>query len=210
MSQNAHHYRASSLLGLKILIVEDEFFTAAALAEYLRDAGAKSADSAATVAEGKLLVEQSFFAGAILDIRLGRELVFPLADRLDEKRIPFVFHSADFFAVPPRFSQVPQVHKAHGFESVATSILLIIAKERAGLAGDDIDTIGSTDQVLRALRGMARGLVANSAAADEIVEEALRRSFALVESGASIESLPRHLVRLVEQLWLEQKLSRPS
>lgn len=210
MLRSAHYYRASNLLGLQILVVEPEFFAAAALSTYLRDSGAEVLDTAATLTEAGHLLDTEEFAGAILDIRLGRELVYPLADRLAREGIPFVLHSASFTALPCRFDSVPQVAKAEGFEAVATAILLAIVRCRAGLSDDEIDLSTTTDQVLRGLRAMARGLVGNALAADQIVEEALQRCVAQADAGRVYDDYPRMLADMVETIWLGQKLSRPT
>jgi DNA-binding response OmpR family regulator len=77
--------------GLKILVVEDEPLLAMTLADLLTDAGCTVAGPAASLKQGMRLVEQEAVDGAILDVNLGGEMVFPLADALVERSIPFVY-----------------------------------------------------------------------------------------------------------------------
>ncbi|WP_337268258.1 response regulator [Oryzifoliimicrobium ureilyticus] len=82
------------LAGKHVLIVEDEYLVAAEARRALEKAGAVVVGPAPSVEEGIRLLEVSQVDGAILDIRLDGETVFPIADRLIELNIPFVFATA--------------------------------------------------------------------------------------------------------------------
>lgn len=75
-----------------LLMAEDEVFIAMMLEDILSDEG-YHVHAVATLAEGLLVAEHGHFAAAILDVNLGRDLVFPLAERLREKEVPFLFAS---------------------------------------------------------------------------------------------------------------------
>ena len=77
--------------GLKILVVEDEPLIAMTLEDLLTDAGCTVVGPASSLKQGMRLVEQEAVDGAILDVNLGGEMVFPLADALVERSIPFVY-----------------------------------------------------------------------------------------------------------------------
>jgi DNA-binding response OmpR family regulator len=79
------------LSGMKILVVEDEPLLAMASADLLADSGYAVAGPASSVKQGMQLIEQDAIDGAILDINLRGEMVFPLADALAERAIPFVY-----------------------------------------------------------------------------------------------------------------------
>lgn len=209
-ARRAHYYRASNLSGLRVLVVEDEYHIAEALSGYLRDAGAIVTGTAATVSEGLRLIESGVVAAATLDIRLRDDVVYRLADRLAAANVPYVFYSADFFTLPSRFATVRQIVKDEGFEEVASGLLLTLARYQSGLHPKEIDTLQNADQTVRALRGMARALVRDPDAADDIVEEALRQGIALAESNIPVSSFPELLADFLEQIWLRQKLSRPA
>ena len=81
----------------RVLVVEDEFLIALELRMILEDEGAEVFE-AASVADGHAVIEHCAADGglpdvAVLDVRLGNEEVFPVADDLNARGVPFVFHS---------------------------------------------------------------------------------------------------------------------
>jgi CheY-like chemotaxis protein len=81
----------TELSGMRILVVEDEPLLAMASADLLADSGCNVAGPVSSVKQGMRLIEQEAIDGAILDINLRGEMVFPLADALAERSIPFVY-----------------------------------------------------------------------------------------------------------------------
>ena len=81
----------TELSGMRILVVEDEPLLAMASADLLADSGCTVAGPVSSVKQGMRLIEQEAIDGAILDINLRGEMVFPLADLLAERSIPFVY-----------------------------------------------------------------------------------------------------------------------
>lgn len=87
--------KPETLAELRILIVEDEALVAMDLEYALNEAGAEVIGPAKSVEAGmRLLEEAEAIDGAILDVDLRGELVFPLADRLRDAGIPILFHTA--------------------------------------------------------------------------------------------------------------------
>ena len=81
-----------SLLGKRILIMEDEFFLALCVGQVLEEQGCAVIGPATSVQEGLDLVEKKpKVDGAILDINLNGEMVYPVAKELMDRNIPFVF-----------------------------------------------------------------------------------------------------------------------
>jgi CheY-like chemotaxis protein len=78
-------------LELKILVVEDEPLVAMTLEDLLTDSGCTVIGPASTLTRGMRLIGEHALDGAILDINLCGEMVFPLADALSERSIPFVY-----------------------------------------------------------------------------------------------------------------------
>lgn len=63
---------------------------------------------ATTLEQGFAAIEEQLPDACILDIRLGKEMVYPLADRLLEMGIPFIFASSEAREnIPHRFASVP-------------------------------------------------------------------------------------------------------
>jgi CheY-like chemotaxis protein len=80
------------LSGWRVLLVEDEFLIAEDLASVLSAAGATVVGPAYTVAGALSLIESGdALDGAVLDVNLKSEAVFPVADALLSRSIPFVF-----------------------------------------------------------------------------------------------------------------------
>lgn len=89
----------------RILVVEDEYFLADETRKQLVALKADVIGPVATVEDAFALIETAIVDGAILDIHLGDEFVFPVADKLDTLDIPFVFASGyDPSVLPERFS----------------------------------------------------------------------------------------------------------
>jgi CRP-like cAMP-binding protein len=80
------------LSGKTVLLVEDDYFEASELAARLSTLGVSVAGPAANVDQAfKVLRANSRLSGAILDINLGGQMVFPVADELDQRGLPFIF-----------------------------------------------------------------------------------------------------------------------
>ncbi|MFO6463491.1 response regulator [Jannaschia sp. KMU-145] len=82
------------LTGRKILLVEDEAFIAMDLEHQLTDQGAIVVGPVATLRKAEDAARHAEIDAAILDIMLGRDEVFPAADILRDRGVPFLFHSA--------------------------------------------------------------------------------------------------------------------
>lgn len=80
-----------NLSGMRVLVVEDEPLIALALEDILADLGCQVVGPAHTLAEAADLGREAPLDGAILDVNLGRDKVFPVADILAERSVPFVF-----------------------------------------------------------------------------------------------------------------------
>jgi len=98
--------------GLRVLIVEDCYLMASAIEDMLIDAGAVVVGTTKSVASAlQILVTQAVDV-ACLDINLGWENSFPVADDLASRGVPFVFvTSYDATMLPPRHRNQPLVDK---------------------------------------------------------------------------------------------------
>jgi CheY-like chemotaxis protein len=106
--------RPESLQGRCLLVVEDEYLIAADLAASLESLGVQVIGPAASVEEALLLVEMNGgrLDGAVLDINLRNERVYPVADVLTARGIPFVFTTGyDAVALPVSYARAPRCEK---------------------------------------------------------------------------------------------------
>lgn len=90
MSSDPQIGTASPLAGRRILIVEDEMILALDLSDIVGAFGCTSA-MAARIGKALSLIEAHTFDAAILDLNLGGEPVYPVADQLSRRGIPYVF-----------------------------------------------------------------------------------------------------------------------
>lgn len=106
--------------GRQVLVVEDDYWAVAELVPRLQAAGADIVGPVPTVEQGLRKIEGSpNLFGAILDISLHGETVFPLADALARRNVPFVFVSSyERQFVPPRFADAALLPKPFDFHSI--------------------------------------------------------------------------------------------
>ena len=76
--------------GCRVLIVEDDYLLATDLTGLLRRAGADIIGPVGSVRDALAAFEQSPDV-ALLDVQLGEETSFPIADELARRGVPFVF-----------------------------------------------------------------------------------------------------------------------
>lgn len=79
------------LAGRRMLVVEDEMLVLMNIEMALEDFGCSAIHAAASVAEALALLGRHGFDAAIVDVNLGGEKSYPIADALARLGIPFVF-----------------------------------------------------------------------------------------------------------------------
>jgi CheY-like chemotaxis protein len=77
--------------GLRVLVVEDEMMVSMLVEDMLADMGCKVVGPASRLDEAIALVGDAELDCAVLDVNLGGQPIFPLADILREKGAPFAF-----------------------------------------------------------------------------------------------------------------------
>lgn len=112
------------LAGKHILIVEDDYFIAFGLASSLKAEGAVVIGPAPSLPEALNLIEHAErLDGAVLDVNLGGEMAYPIADALKERAVPFAFTSGyDRASISPRFADAPVVQKPFVLEQIAKAV----------------------------------------------------------------------------------------
>jgi CheY-like chemotaxis protein len=120
------------LQGRRVLVVEDEYFVACDIARALAEAGAEvigpAPDSSRALA---LLGEHEAVDGAVLDINLKGEMVYPIADALRARGVPFCFATGYDSAVLPRsYRDVPCWEKPFDLAKLVGAVAEMIAAGR--------------------------------------------------------------------------------
>lgn len=80
-----------SLNNARIMVVEDEFMLARELTFALEQAGATVIGPVPTVQRAIARLKEEAVDAAVLDIHVRGDAVFPVADALKERAVPFVF-----------------------------------------------------------------------------------------------------------------------
>ena len=115
--------------GLRVLIVEDEYYLADDLKSELRSHGAEIVGPVASLEEARACVEQGAFDCAILDMNLRGDMAFPLADQLTDAGIPFIIATGyNSASLPDRFQEVPRVEKPFDPAQVVAAIPAALAQ----------------------------------------------------------------------------------
>jgi CheY-like chemotaxis protein len=116
-------FAADPWRGLRVLIVEDEYFLAQDLADRFQNLGAEVIGPAGTVAEALRLAKRADIDGAVLDVNLRGERVYPVADLLLQKHTPFVFASGYGGELEPdAYSEVPRCIKPVDFAALTQAL----------------------------------------------------------------------------------------
>jgi PAS domain S-box-containing protein len=109
---SAEQRPAIRLAGNQVLVVEDEALVAMALRETLSDLGYSVVGPFSRMSEAILALRSARVDAAVLDINLGGEVVYPLADVLAADQVPFIFvtgYGAE--EIERRFAGVPVLQK---------------------------------------------------------------------------------------------------
>lgn len=113
-----------NLFGKRVLVVEDDFHAARDLAFRLRAIGAEVVGPVPGVEEAlETIASTPDIRAAVLDINLGGQTVFPVADELDRLGLPFVFATGyDPDVLPSRHSQKLVLRKPLEEDAVAAAL----------------------------------------------------------------------------------------
>jgi ActR/RegA family two-component response regulator len=107
----------------RVLVVEDDYLVAMDLVRALERAGAQVIGPAPGVDSALSALADTVPDAAILDINLGGEMAFPVADALLERGVPFVFATGyDAQVIPPRFTHVKRCEKPMASEQICAAL----------------------------------------------------------------------------------------
>ena len=83
----------TSLRGRRILLVEDELLIAMLIEASLEDEGCVVVGPFGRLSDAMTAAESEALDGALMDVNLAGERIFPAAERLSARRVPFVLLS---------------------------------------------------------------------------------------------------------------------
>lgn len=119
----------------RVLIVEDEYLLADDLKKALAEDGAAVVGPVPTATHALALLNEESVDCAILDINLRGQMVYPLANRLREMQVPFLFVSGYDAAAPGAgFDDVVLIQKPFTSEAVVAAIERLMQQEAGSAA----------------------------------------------------------------------------
>jgi CheY-like chemotaxis protein len=113
--------------GRRVLIAEDEYSLAEMLVEEFAKLGVETIGPASTVKRALDLVEHSGpLDAAVLDVKLRNEMIFPVADALRARGVPFFFATGySQKIIPDRYKDVVRYEKPFDVAEVARVVAQI-------------------------------------------------------------------------------------
>jgi CheY-like chemotaxis protein len=111
------------LTGRRILIIEDSPVVGPFTADLLADLGCEVVGPAPNMAAARELVEEGGFHGALMDVHIRGERVFPLCEILESMDVPFVLTSgyADW-TMPDKWTDRPRLQKPYTIDEVEAAL----------------------------------------------------------------------------------------
>jgi DNA-binding response OmpR family regulator len=110
-----------------VLVAEDESMIAMLL-EDLLDAAGYRVLLAETLADAMALARTEPVDVAILDVALGRDDSFPLADELRQRAVPMLFASGyGREGIPARFQDITTLQKPYDMKAIKSALCVLLA-----------------------------------------------------------------------------------
>ncbi|MCC4604001.1 response regulator [Xanthomonas campestris pv. badrii] len=115
-----------------ILVVEDDYLLAESLNDLLVEAGVRVVGPVGNVADAlSLIASGQAIDGALLDVNVRGQAVFPVADALMERGVPFSFCSGyDRHTLPKRFAHLSYCMKPYNPHTIAS----LLGQQAASIA----------------------------------------------------------------------------
>ncbi|MHC2017754.1 response regulator [Methylobacterium sp. CM6247] len=115
---------SKDLTGCRVLLVEDDYFIADDLRRQFEESGTEVLGPVPSVEDALALIAATpQIDGAVLDVNLRDEMVYPVADALRERHVPFVFATGyEKTTIPARYTDVRHYDKPVGAAQVARSL----------------------------------------------------------------------------------------
>ncbi|EIM30387.1 response regulator [Microvirga lotononidis] len=121
--------------GPRVLIVEDETLVSMLIEDMVGDCGGYVVGPAATFEQAIAIALDEDLDLAILDVNVAGLVVYPVADILRHRGIPFMFVTGyDSSIVPARYQHERVLMKPFSYETFSDAFDPIVAERRAALA----------------------------------------------------------------------------
>jgi len=106
----------------RVLVLEDNFIIAMEAEDILRSLGVADVSIATNIEQAEALLSEETFDFVLLDVNLGSQTSFRLAETLLERRVPFGFVSGygEDSVFPVAFRAVPRITKPFNEDSIGS------------------------------------------------------------------------------------------
>ena len=112
----------------RVLVVEDEYLIRMLLEDMLADLGYDVGAAVGTIAEASALAAKDDFATAILDVNLDGQQVYPVADILAKRGVPFLFVTGyGEGSLPEPYRTRPALQKPFQAEQLKSALEALLA-----------------------------------------------------------------------------------
>jgi len=117
------------LVGLNVLVVEDEAIVSFLLEDTLQRLGCANVALAGRLDAAQAELDKGMPDLAVLDVNLGGELVYPVAERLKIAGVPFVFTTGyGVSGIAPEWKTSPILQKPFAAEQLAALIEKLLSR----------------------------------------------------------------------------------
>ncbi len=111
----------------RVLVVEDEYLIRMLLEDMLDELGYGVAAAVGSLAEAQEHASAANFSAAILDVNVDGQEIFPVADILAERGLPFVFVTGyGESSLPERFRGRPALQKPFQAERLKATLEMLV------------------------------------------------------------------------------------
>ena len=123
----------SPVSGRRVLVVEDEMLVALLVQDMLTDLGCVVIGPAATVDEALSLIAAQLPDAAVLDVNLGGQMSYPVADVLLARNVPFVFSTGYASSrLQEGYRMLPALQKPYHMTELRDAIVEVLAQGTSG------------------------------------------------------------------------------
>lgn len=120
------------LLGLRVLVVEDEPLVAMLIEDLLTDLGCTVIGPANRLEDALQLVDQSVIDVAVLDVNLNGVESYPIANELIRRGVPFLFSSGNgSHGLRKEYNHYPSLPKPFEEKDLAGALALALMPARS-------------------------------------------------------------------------------
>ncbi|WP_072295056.1 response regulator [Paracoccus sp. SM22M-07] len=175
---------------MRILVVEDEFLIAEQLTREIGSLGDTVIGPFGDIGEAMGSLSSNDADAAILDVRLGGQTSFCIADQLKQQDVPFVFLTGYTAQdVPSRFRQ----QSIHCKPSSTRSLLLQLRAHRLRFGDRD-----GVQDVMMDMLSYVRLVTSDNAAAERLVEAVMLQTISAVEDDTVVGDLRALMIGLMD------------